>query len=45
LERGLVVCDRAVILNRGKIVYQAERSELDPAMFGELYRSIVERQA
>jgi heme exporter protein A len=45
LERGLAGCDRAVILNRGKVVYQAGRAELDPASFGELYRSIVERQA
>jgi len=42
LERGLVGCDRAVILNRGKIVHQAERSELDPAMFGALYQSVTE---
>jgi heme exporter protein A len=41
LERGLIGCDRVVVLNRGKIVAEAERKEIDPASFAALYRSVV----
>jgi heme exporter protein A len=40
LERGLVGPDRAIILNRGKVVHQTDRAEIDPASFGELYQSV-----
>ncbi len=40
LERGLVGCDRVVILNRGKIVHQASRSDIEPATFVHLYQSV-----
>jgi heme exporter protein A len=44
LERGLVGCDRAVILNRGKVVDQAGRAEIDPASFAERYKSVTGTQ-
>jgi heme exporter protein A len=40
LERGLVGCDRVIILKRGKVVHRAERAEIDPASFAELYQSV-----
>lgn len=40
LERGLEGCDRVLILNRGKVVYQSERSEIDPATFGAIFQSV-----
>jgi heme exporter protein A len=40
LERGLVGCDRVIIIKRGKIVHQANRAEIDPASFAELYQSV-----
>jgi heme ABC exporter ATP-binding subunit CcmA len=40
LERGLVGCDRVIIIKRGKIVHQAQRAEIDPASFAELYQSV-----
>ena len=38
LERGLAVADRVVILARGRVVFEAQRSELDGAAFIEAYR-------
>lgn len=38
LERGLELCDRAAILFNGRIVHQAEKSDLDVATFREAYR-------
>jgi heme exporter protein A len=40
LERGLVGCDRVVILNRGKVAHQVGRADIDPASFAELYQSV-----
>jgi heme exporter protein A len=40
LQRALDGPDRVVILKRGKIAYQADRAELDPASFAELYQSV-----
>jgi heme ABC exporter ATP-binding subunit CcmA len=40
LERGLVGCDRVVILNRGKVAHQAGRAEIAPASFAKLYRDV-----
>jgi heme exporter protein A len=38
LERGLAVADRVVILAKGRVVFEANRSELDTAAFKEAYR-------
>jgi heme exporter protein A len=40
LERGLVGCDRVLILNRGQVARQADRTEITPASFTELYRDV-----
>jgi heme exporter protein A len=40
MERGLVGCDRVVILNRGKVVHCVERAQIDPASFAEVYQSV-----
>jgi heme exporter protein A len=42
LERGLVGCDRVVILKRGKVAHRADRAEIDPASFAQVYRSVTE---
>jgi len=38
LERGLAVADRVVILARGRVAFEAQRSELDGAAFMAAYR-------
>ena len=38
LERGLAVADRVVILAKGRVVFEANRDELDTAAFKEAYR-------
>jgi heme exporter protein A len=38
LERGLAVADRVVILAKGRVVFEANRSELNTAAFLETYR-------
>jgi len=38
LEQGLEMCDRAAILNKGKIAWQGERAGLDLAGMKEIYR-------
>ncbi len=38
LVRGLESADRVAILNRGRLVYEAETSELSPADFEQTYR-------
>ena len=38
LERGLELCDRAAILVNGRIVHEADKSQLDVASFRETYR-------
>ena len=38
LERGLAVADRVVILVKGRVAFEANRSELDTAAFKEAYR-------
>jgi ABC-type multidrug transport system ATPase subunit len=40
LERGLVGCDHVIILNRGKVAYRADRTEIDPASFADVYQSV-----
>jgi heme exporter protein A len=42
LERGLVGCDRVVILNRGRVVHDAPRAAIDPASFAEIYNSVTD---
>jgi heme exporter protein A len=41
LARGLDLCDRVVILHRGKIVREVRGNEMDPGAFIGLYRDIV----
>ena len=38
LEQGLEMCDRAAILNRGKVAWQGERAGLDLPGMKEIYR-------
>jgi heme ABC exporter ATP-binding subunit CcmA len=45
LERGLAGCDRVVILDRGQVVHQVARTEIEPASFAALYQSIVRRES
>jgi heme exporter protein A len=42
LERGLELGDRVAILARGRIVYQANKTELDPGQFRSVYYQFVE---
>jgi len=39
LERGLVGCDHVIILNRGKVAYRADRAEIDPTSFADVYQA------
>ena len=41
IERALSHCHRVVILNRGKVAYQAPRSEIDPQAFLGVYERVV----
>jgi ABC-type multidrug transport system ATPase subunit len=41
LERGLIGCDRVVVLDRGKVVYQAQRADIDVTSFAETYSSVI----
>ena len=38
LERGLAVADRVVILAKGRVVFEANRSDLNTTAFLEAYR-------
>ena len=38
LERGLAVADRVVILAKGRVVFEAQRTELDASAFRDAYR-------
>jgi heme exporter protein A len=40
LEQGLEMCDRAAILNRGKVAWQGARAGLDLVSMKELYRNV-----
>jgi heme exporter protein A len=40
LEQGLEMCDRAAILNRGKVVWEGSRAGLDLASMREIYREV-----
>jgi heme exporter protein A len=40
LDRGLELCDRVIILNRGKVEHQSYKSEIDPAGFRQLYNRV-----
>jgi heme exporter protein A len=42
LEQGLVGCDRAVILNRGKVVHEVSKADIDPRSFVHVYQSATE---
>ena len=45
LERGLELCDRAAILVNGRLVYQADKSDLDAATFRDAYSHYISRLA
>ena len=40
LEQGLEMCDRAAILNRGKMAWEGERASLDLETMKEIYRDV-----
>ena len=40
LEQGLEMCDRAAILNKGKVAWQGERAGLDLQTMKEHYRNV-----
>lgn len=40
LEQGLEMCDRAAILNRGKMAWEGERASLDLESMKEIYREV-----
>jgi heme exporter protein A len=40
LEQGLEMCDRAAILNRGRVAWAGERAGLDLAAMKEIYRDV-----
>ena len=42
LERGLELCDRVAILFNGRLVHQADKSQLDVAGFREIYRCCID---
>lgn len=44
LTRGLNLCDRIVILNRGKIVQAVDRDSMSPNDFITLYRDVTQRK-
>ncbi len=41
IDRGLAVADRVVILDRGRLVWQGEATQLDNAAFRERYREVL----
>jgi len=43
LEQGLEMCDRAAVLNRGRIGWQGQRSEVDLDSMKEIYRDVTSR--
>jgi heme exporter protein A len=45
LEQGLEMCDRAAILNRGKVVWDGARAGLDLAGMKEIYRQATRGRA
>ena len=40
LEQGLEMCDRAAILNRGRMAWEGERANLDLESMKEIYRDV-----
>lgn len=40
IARGLKYCSRAVLLSRGRIVYQAGKDEIDPENFTQVYQQL-----
>lgn len=41
LDRGLALCDRALVIARGKLVYEARREEIQASGFRETYSKVV----
>jgi heme exporter protein A len=44
LEQGLEMCDRAAILNRGRVAWDGARAELDLASMREIYREVTRNE-
>jgi heme exporter protein A len=44
LEQGLEMCDRAAILNRGRVAWAGSRAELDLASMREIYREVTRNE-
>jgi ABC-type multidrug transport system ATPase subunit len=44
LEQGLEMCDRAAILNRGKVAWEGWREGLDLAAMKDIYRDVTRRR-
>ncbi len=44
LEQGLEMCDRAAILNRGRVAWEGSRAGLDLAGIKEIYRDVTRRR-
>jgi ABC-type multidrug transport system ATPase subunit len=42
LERGWAMCDRALVLARGKIVYQARAAEVDVVTFRHEFKRVTQ---
>jgi ABC-type multidrug transport system ATPase subunit len=40
LEQGLEMCDRAAILNRGRVAWEGSRAGVDLASMKEIYREV-----
>jgi ABC-type multidrug transport system ATPase subunit len=43
LEQGLEMCDRAAVLNRGRLGWQGRRGEVDLDSMKEIYRDVTSR--
>lgn len=40
--KGLEICSRVAILNQGTISYEAQKDEIDPAQFPDIYKKYIE---
>ncbi|MDQ7029139.1 MAG: heme ABC exporter ATP-binding protein CcmA [Ardenticatenia bacterium] len=45
VEQGLALCDRAIILHRGRLVFESSRQALSPDEWQAVYRAYVEEPA
>ncbi len=44
LEKGLALCDAALILDKGRIVYHKSKAEIDSRDFARVYRDVVREE-